>query len=289
MKHFTFIFSALLVFSSFTFGQDLIIKKNGDEIKAKVLEVALSIVKYKKFDNLTGPTYEMLKSEVFMIKYENGTKDVINEIETPKNQPSIIVNEPKKTVESKEKIDLAFTEKHKSTSLFYGVSALFGLGGFSTGDASFDFNSYAVGPISLIFNRALSNKFSINFGPSAMYYRQSYSYTERYWSGNTWRTRTVPSSSNLILAAASVGANYHFATTKKIDPYAGISAGLGYYYLFGGGESSGTGSLNGTIPVIYGLKFGINILNKKQNAWAFEFGYDYLSYLKFGYTFIKTK
>ena len=33
-------------------------------------------IKYKKFDNPNGPLYTILKSEVFLIKYENGTKDV---------------------------------------------------------------------------------------------------------------------------------------------------------------------------------------------------------------------
>jgi hypothetical protein len=57
-------------------AQDIITLKNGDEIKAKVQEVGLSDVKYKKFENLTGPTYTLLKTEIFMIKYENGEKDI---------------------------------------------------------------------------------------------------------------------------------------------------------------------------------------------------------------------
>jgi len=61
-------------------GQDLIILKDGNEINSKVLEVNISDVKYKKFDNLEGPMYSVLKSEVFMIKYKNGTKDIINSL-----------------------------------------------------------------------------------------------------------------------------------------------------------------------------------------------------------------
>jgi hypothetical protein len=56
--------------------QDIITKKDGSEILAKVLEVGTADVKYKKFDNVQGPTYTILKSEIFMIKYENGGKDV---------------------------------------------------------------------------------------------------------------------------------------------------------------------------------------------------------------------
>ncbi|MBY0424793.1 MAG: hypothetical protein K2Q22_04070, partial [Cytophagales bacterium] len=51
----------------------------GDEIKTKVEEITTNEIKYKKFDNLEGPTYSIQKSEVFIIKYANGTKDVINQ------------------------------------------------------------------------------------------------------------------------------------------------------------------------------------------------------------------
>jgi hypothetical protein len=50
--------------------------KSGDEIQVKVLEVSTDVVKYKKWDNLEGPTYSINKTEIFMIKYKNGTKDV---------------------------------------------------------------------------------------------------------------------------------------------------------------------------------------------------------------------
>ena len=56
-------------------AQDVILKTNGDEIQAKIQEVGTNEVKYKKFGNESGPVYTMLKSEVFMITYENGTKD----------------------------------------------------------------------------------------------------------------------------------------------------------------------------------------------------------------------
>lgn len=71
----------LLLLISFFFlntlnAQDFIIMKNGDEIKAKVQEVGVWEVKYKFFDNPDGPLYTILKSDIFMIKYENGSKEV---------------------------------------------------------------------------------------------------------------------------------------------------------------------------------------------------------------------
>lgn len=68
-----------LLFCSVGFAQDVLTKKNGEDISAKVLEVTSTEIKYKKYDNPNGPTFTILKSEVLLIRYENGTKDVFNE------------------------------------------------------------------------------------------------------------------------------------------------------------------------------------------------------------------
>jgi len=70
-------------------AQDIIFKKNGDEIKSKVMEVSSDVIKYKRFDNISGPLYSIKTKEVFMVKYENGTKDVFKattQEETPKEK-----------------------------------------------------------------------------------------------------------------------------------------------------------------------------------------------------------
>ena len=66
----------LFLIGNFISGQDIIVKKNGDEIKAKIDQVLDLEIRYHKFENLSGPVYSIAKSEIFMIKYENGTKDV---------------------------------------------------------------------------------------------------------------------------------------------------------------------------------------------------------------------
>ena len=70
------------------FSQDLITLRNGDEVKAIVTEIDKNTVKYKKFENPTGPIYSLEKSGVFMIKYENGTKEVfeISVVEASKDE-----------------------------------------------------------------------------------------------------------------------------------------------------------------------------------------------------------
>ncbi|MBN2668847.1 MAG: hypothetical protein JXR60_06430 [Bacteroidales bacterium] len=60
------------------YSQDYIILKSGEEIESKVLEINESNVKYKRFSNVDGPTYTIDKTNIFMIKYESGDKDVFN-------------------------------------------------------------------------------------------------------------------------------------------------------------------------------------------------------------------
>lgn len=74
-----------LVCSSLS-AQDIIINKEGDEIKAKVLEITSAEIKYKRFDNQDGPIFTLSKAEVLLIRYENGTKDVFqNQAEESSN------------------------------------------------------------------------------------------------------------------------------------------------------------------------------------------------------------
>ncbi len=74
-------------------AQDKILLKNGDELNAKVIEITETEIKFKKIDNLVGPTRVIYKSEIFSIKYENGTKDVFNYApKTNITQESSVVN-----------------------------------------------------------------------------------------------------------------------------------------------------------------------------------------------------
>ena len=67
----------LFLFSCCTlFAQDLITKKDGTDVEAKVLEVTTNEVKYKLFAEPNGVTYTAKKSELLMIRYESGRKDI---------------------------------------------------------------------------------------------------------------------------------------------------------------------------------------------------------------------
>ena len=70
------VFTIALLFSTNGFSQDVIYLKSGEKIEAKILEVELEQLKYKKSSNLEGPTYSIAKSEVHMILYENGESEI---------------------------------------------------------------------------------------------------------------------------------------------------------------------------------------------------------------------
>ena len=62
------------------FAQDIIYRKNGADIQAIVSEVGIEYVRFKRFDNQNGPTYRLSKSEISMIRYEDGSRDVFDDV-----------------------------------------------------------------------------------------------------------------------------------------------------------------------------------------------------------------
>ena len=90
MKKLILSLTATILASNFCFSQDVITKKSGEDIQAKVLEITNTEIKYKKFDNPTGPIFTMSKTELLMIRYENGSKDIFTEIQsvTPTSNPT---------------------------------------------------------------------------------------------------------------------------------------------------------------------------------------------------------
>ncbi|MEG1886345.1 MAG: hypothetical protein RR182_08730 [Alistipes sp.] len=56
-------------------AQDVILKRNAEEIQAVVTEIGDTEVKYKKFAAPQGVTYVISKSDIFSITYQNGSKE----------------------------------------------------------------------------------------------------------------------------------------------------------------------------------------------------------------------
>lgn len=71
----TFFIGIILLCNFLTNAQDTIVKRNGDNILSKIIEISETEVKYKKFDFQDGPNFIEHKSEIQLIKYSNGTRD----------------------------------------------------------------------------------------------------------------------------------------------------------------------------------------------------------------------
>lgn len=89
--------TSLIILSCFTsFAQDIIVKNDKTEIKAKIEELTETSIKYKKIEMLDGPSYNINKRDVFMIIYKNGTKEYIEPTAvqpvatSPQAQPQLV-------------------------------------------------------------------------------------------------------------------------------------------------------------------------------------------------------
>ncbi len=60
------------------FAQDQLFKKDNSKTDVKILEVTPNEIKYKLFTYQDGPTITVLKSEVALIIYQNGTHETFN-------------------------------------------------------------------------------------------------------------------------------------------------------------------------------------------------------------------
>ena len=76
MKRFLILIAALALSSTFAGAQDLITKKDGQDIKAKVIEVGPNEIKYELYDEPEGIVYTVKKSEILLIRYESGRNEV---------------------------------------------------------------------------------------------------------------------------------------------------------------------------------------------------------------------
>ena len=69
---------------------DLIILQDGSEIEAKVLEVSSENISYKKCNFQDGPTYVVVRKDIFLIKYKDGSKELMTD-------SKVVVNPTKNT------------------------------------------------------------------------------------------------------------------------------------------------------------------------------------------------
>lgn len=102
---------------------DIMLLRSGEEILVKVVEIGVTEIKYKKCDNQQGPLFLVNKNDVFMITYENGSKDVFK-IEEIKNNSNSISENKTKEIDKKNVND---NDKDKQTNGFAIVSLVLGI------------------------------------------------------------------------------------------------------------------------------------------------------------------
>ena len=61
-------------------AQDMIVKKDGTVIQAKVMKVGTSEVDYKKWSNQNGPQYSIAVADILAINYQNGEKETFDNV-----------------------------------------------------------------------------------------------------------------------------------------------------------------------------------------------------------------
>lgn len=90
------LFCFFIILAGITFAQDIIVTTDSIRIEAKVLEVSGQEVKYKRLDNLEGPTFILSTQMINSIIYANGTVSVFHNAsyndtpsEASKNPPLI--------------------------------------------------------------------------------------------------------------------------------------------------------------------------------------------------------
>lgn len=80
---------ALCVAGNYASAQDLIVKKDGSVIKAKVTKIGTSEVEYKKWSNQDGPQYSIAVADILAINYQNGEKETFENVSAGGNgQPA---------------------------------------------------------------------------------------------------------------------------------------------------------------------------------------------------------
>lgn len=76
------LFAAVLLASNSAFSQDKIIKKGGETLEVKILEVSPNEIKYQLFSEPEGPIFIMDKDRILEVTYQNGRTEKYESILT---------------------------------------------------------------------------------------------------------------------------------------------------------------------------------------------------------------
>lgn len=133
----TLLSTVFAIISLTNFAQDMIVKKDGSIIQAKVAKIGIAEVEYKKWSNQDGPIYAIAKSDILAITYQNGEKEMFEDsripILSPNNKSIIIDTNTKGNIEALNVINnapffvndsklISQNKKAKTIGVQYGVT-----------------------------------------------------------------------------------------------------------------------------------------------------------------------
>jgi hypothetical protein len=269
MKKIILAFFLLAGAVSVTNAQDVITKKNGDEIKAKVVEIGTDEVKYKRFGNESGPSYTLPKSEIFMIKYEgNGVPVLFGE--TTKTNDTQVKQQPivnQSSVQKEAAVDreaISYATKTNTSFNQFHVGVTFPNGKFADGDEKteeiYDGKGFAVTGFTIGYKHystlAATEGLSWVFGIEAYYNGLNSDYKDTYndkdyditfpvylnFPATIGLNYALPLVPNVkIYGEAAIGGNFSmptnfkFESSKYPDIEIKINSAFGFAYAFEAG------------------------------------------------------
>ena len=87
MNRFFIVALIIILFGSSTlYAEDIITLKSGESLRVIITKVTPTTVMFKIFGDSQGPTCSIEKAKIYMIKYENGSKEIIGEEQSVQSQ-----------------------------------------------------------------------------------------------------------------------------------------------------------------------------------------------------------
>jgi hypothetical protein len=111
-----FFLMAVLLITQNVCSQDTIIKIDQTEINAKVQEITDTSVKYKYWNRKDGPTYNINKTDILLIIYQDGTKEYYSGKKTTNRPIKSDNNTAVKTTEGVARIDKNLLNKSEKNT-----------------------------------------------------------------------------------------------------------------------------------------------------------------------------
>ena len=235
-------------------AQDIIVMRDASQIEARVDEVSDEQIKYRKFNNLEGPAYSVKRTEVFIIRYENGTREVITPLEKRNESSSVTASKDDKGANKATEDKYAYINEaqnrvkqdiHKK-KFYFTIQPNFGYAVCYEGDADFSADGLYTGfdIIGELFPSKVSSS-GVMFGLGYNYRRYSLSILKQHVNfnamdinlGYTYRSDMqkfyMRGFLNINVPLSSQVPGYYFTNDQSIDMMEGTNTTVGFIFEAG--------------------------------------------------------